>query len=155
MAALEFKFSQNQLFDYTTLAGNNKISVVICSLPETNGSGTSLYLCALMHGANDVLNTSIRPLVACPFPPGWKTEDDFKNIDVKKFENETKLFVDATALKNILPQNLHAPNGILQVSAVLDSKIIATPAPGALKFFVSFNMLAADGATVNASILAE
>jgi hypothetical protein len=157
--ALEFKFSQPELQSLAELTGNNKISVTTCSITDRKSPTRvkTMYLCAIAHladppdGTAPQMDTSIRPIIGCPFPPPWDRNDALAVIQHSDIVAAPKFFISAADLLAALPNNTHAPIDpadpappVGQVSANLDAALLA----GKLEFIVSFTMKDSTGTQV-------
>ncbi len=149
---LEFKFNQEELSELVNKTGVSKISVTFCTIAnEVSGKG-EIYLCALAHNAQGAINTGLRPVVACPYPPGWKTEDRLAFITHEELLDAPKFAIAASDIANVLATNLHAPGGIKQVSATFAGQANAS---GHLEIFVSFQMKDANEVPVGQLLIAH
>jgi hypothetical protein len=147
MASHEFKFNQRELESLVRLTHTNNISVSICGLPGYGGDRT-MYLCGLSHTATNELNTDIRPIAACPYPPIWR--DDLPVINHADLRTAPKFMFSAQALAALLSSNQHAPGGEKLVSVTLDAGIKTN---GELESFVTFAMKDAAGNPVTGASL--
>jgi hypothetical protein len=146
---LEFRFNQRELFTMVRLTGNNKIGISICSLPEAGGF-RKMYMCAASHKAQTSptsipeMETNMRPVIACPFPPRWV--DNLEFVTHAELAAAPKFFVDAPVLGATLLNNtpLPEPNGDILVSATLQGGLDGN---GDLETFVTFTMMDDKGAT--------
>lgn len=167
---LEFKFNQMELQSLVKRTGPNMISVTTCSFAEKEGEAKKLYLCAIGHLAPTLgptlppvvthpVNTNIRPIVGCPYPPAWKIEDGLAVISHSDIAAAPKFFILASDVLAVLPNNTHAPidpadptNSIKQVSVILEAE---TNAKGELETFVSFIMKDLNGTQVGDALRAK
>jgi hypothetical protein len=124
---IEFKFDQRELQALVNLTDQNYISVATWQLTHANGE-KELYLCALSNKAQATptslpeTDTTMRPIIGCPFPPEWKDELTFLSHD--DVAARPKYFLNASLLKNELHKNEHAAsNGDKMVSATLSALI--------------------------------
>lgn len=162
---LEFKFNQMELQSLAKHSGPNMISVSMCAFADGEGLPKEMYLCAFSHLAPTTapvthpINTRIRAIIGCPFPPPWKTDDGLAVINPSEIAGAPKFFILATTLLNALKDNTHAPidladpnNAVKQVSAILEAEVNGTT--GELETFVSFVMKDASGVQVGNALRA-
>lgn len=153
MATHEFKFNQQELETLVRISGNNRVAVTFCGLPGYGGDRT-FYLCAVSMKSNpegrEVMNTIVRPIAGCPYPPLWR--DNLEFIPHAELEYNPKFFFSAVQLDQLLPQNLHIPQGGTEklVSAIMDARFQQN---GDLETFVSFIMKDAAGNPVGNPII--
>jgi hypothetical protein len=150
MALHEFKFNQRELEALVRLTQTNNISVSICGLPGYGGDRT-MYLCGLSHtiiNGVEEMNTNIRPIAACPFPPVWR--DDLPVINHADLRTAPKFIFSAQAVSTLLSSNAHAPGGEKLVTVSLDAGIKTN---GELESFVTFTMKDAAGNPVAGATL--
>lgn len=141
----EFKFNQQELENLVRVSGLNNIAVTFCGLKGYGGDRT-FYLCAIsmkaISGQKDVMNTLVRPIIGCPYPPLWRDNLEFIPHDI--LEVNPKFIFSAAQLAQLLPQNQHtpAPGTDKLISAEIDARAQAN---GDLETFVSFIMKDAAG----------
>jgi hypothetical protein len=135
--AHEFRFNQRELQALVNRAKNNTISVAVCGILEENGF-RKFYLCAVANNAQNEMDTTISPIIACPFPPRWITEDALSFIPHSDIAASPKFFVSAPALGAALADNTPPPHpdGEKLVMVTLDAEI----KNGVLESFVTFTM---------------
>lgn len=160
MATHEFKFNQADLTTLIDLSENaapgNSISVSVCGIKEKSGK-TEFYLCALAHDASNNVDTSIRPIVGCPFPPEWKEESRWLYVSHNDLLSLPKFKINASSLKTALLTNDHATTGNEKmVSAFFESGMKTGPVISPeLETFINFQMKDNAGVNVNSPLKAE
>jgi hypothetical protein len=109
MAAFEFEFNQSELEQVINNSiPANDLHIAVFSHHDRGKPVGEIYLAAQSCNQNGDPDTSLRPAVGCPVPPGWRAGSAFISITHEELVNCPK-FIVPTGIKATLLNNNFPP----------------------------------------------
>lgn len=145
----EYNFNREELVELLdkTLAKDPKGKIALSFTTFKRGTPpvVELYMAALSLREDGTINKDIRPIVACPNPPGWRIGDGLVFVSHDDLTSGPQFMAQASAVTQVVNQNLNIFNGRNQFSIQLNSEI-TTPQIGEPELISFVSFVAKDGA---------
>jgi hypothetical protein len=108
---MQYTLNQEELESLLKNAETNLVVISIGAQRHGPGQPSEVYLYAQSYktvaGATPehILNSHLRPLTVCPFPPGWACDEAVIMVTHEQLEYAPKFALNAADIKNVLPNN--------------------------------------------------
>ncbi len=143
---LLFAFNQDEFEPLISGFAGPRLVLSLTGFPDPETGRNVTYICAQAFRPDNTLFEPIRPVAACPDPPGWKGLAAIQKIDHEDLRYASKFSISTGLLKKYVSLNMYRRTLLSprEVSVEFSSRIIAGPAPST-QHFVSFVMRDATG----------
>jgi hypothetical protein len=145
---LLFAFNQDELEPIVNSPLCTKLQLSVTGFPDPATGRNITYVCAQAYRPDNTLFALIRPVAACPDPPGWKGLSAVQLIDHDDLKYGAKFSISTALIQKYLSLNTFRKSTFdpREIRIEFASRISGPSAT--LEFFVSFTMRDQTGAPV-------